>query len=183
MHPDDDRSGRYEPRAIVPSARASELPQDVVTRRKETMLKYLAEGWSIRHACEKSGCTPPTLRQYREADPEFDEQCSEAIEMGTDALEDTALMRARFGTDKPVYYQGEECGHIREYSDTLLIFLLKARRPEKFSERIRQTLENPDGSAVQFTFNTGGSAPEKIMEARSRDAVEADVVDGVVKLP
>lgn len=147
------------------------------------MLKYLAEGWSVRHACERSGCSAPTLANYRENDPEFDDACQEAIEMGTDALEDTALMRARFGVDKPVFYQGEQCGTIREYSDTLLIFLLKARRPEKFSERIRNTLENPDGSAVAFTFNTGGAAPDKIMEARSREAVEAEVIEGTVKLP
>jgi len=30
---------------------------------------------------------------------------------------------------KPVYYQGEQCGEVREYSDTLLIFILKARDP------------------------------------------------------
>lgn len=184
MHPNDDTSNsRYEPRALVPSRRIEELPDDVVTRRKELMLKYLAEGWSVRHSCEKSGCTPPTLTEYRKRDPDFDAACSEAIEMGTDALEDTALMRARFGVDKPVFYQGEECGTIREYSDQLLMFLLKARRPEKFTERMRQTLENPDGSAVHFTFNTGNSAPERIMEARSRDAVEAEVVEGAVKLP
>lgn len=182
MDPMDDRTGRYEPSALVPSRRAETLPDDVVTRRKELMLRYLAEGWSIRHACERAGCTPPTLALYRKDDPAFDDQCLEAIEMGTDALEDTALMRARFGTDKPVFYQGEECGTIREYSDTLLIFLLKARRPEKFSERIRNTLENPDGSAVAFTFNTGGAAPEKIMEARSRDAVEADVIEGAIDI-
>jgi hypothetical protein len=33
-----------------------------------------------------------------------------------------------------VYYQGAQCGTIREYSDTLLIFLLKAKRPEEFRE-------------------------------------------------
>lgn len=124
------------------------------------------------------GCTPPTIRNYREADEKFDELVAEAIEMGTDALEDTALKRARFGVDKPVFYQGEVVGSIREYSDTLLIFLLKARRPEKFTERQRQIHENPDGSAI-FTFDTGNSAPERIVEARSREAetIEATPVE------
>src|SRR6266699_1263767 len=31
---------------------------------------------------------------------------------------------------------GQICGHVRKHSDTLLIFLLKARRPEKYRERI-----------------------------------------------
>ena len=45
------------------------------------------------------------------------------------------MRRASEGTLKPVFYQGKMCGEIREYSDTLLIFLLKARRPETYRER------------------------------------------------
>jgi hypothetical protein len=32
-------------------------------------------------------------------------------------------------------FKGAECGRVREYSDTLLIFLLKATKPEKYRER------------------------------------------------
>jgi hypothetical protein len=50
-------------------------------------------------------------------------------------LEDEAKRRAHDGIDEPVFYQGEKCGVVRKYSDNLLIFMLKARRREKFSER------------------------------------------------
>jgi hypothetical protein len=33
-----------------------------------------------------------------------------------------------------VFHQGREIGAIREYSDTLLVFMLKARRPAKFRD-------------------------------------------------
>lgn len=178
---DEDRD--YTPRVLVPSKRAEELAIDVLNKRKETILKHLAEGWSIKHACEQAGVTPPVMRQYRAADPDFDELAGEAIEMGTDSLEDTALKRAKYGVDKPQFYQGEVCGHIREYSDTLLVFLLKARRPEKFTERLRNVLENADGTNVDFTFNTGGAAPDRILDARSREATEAEVVNITPTLP
>ena len=58
------------------------------------------------------------------------------IEAGTEVLEDEALRRARDGTDKPIYQGGKKVGSVREYSDTLLIFLLKARNPAKYRERI-----------------------------------------------
>ena len=38
---------------------------------------------------------------------------------------------------KPVgWYKGKPGGTVREYSDILLIFLLKALRPEKYRERV-----------------------------------------------
>lgn len=56
-------------------------------------------------------------------------------------LEDEAHRRAFEGVDKPVFYQGDECGTIREYSDTLAIFLLKAHNPEKYRENSKVELE------------------------------------------
>lgn len=38
-----------------------------------------------------------------------------------------------------MFYQGEQCGTIREYSDTLAIFLLKAHKSEKYRERFEHT--------------------------------------------
>jgi len=37
---------------------------------------------------------------------------------------------------KPVYHGGKRVGFIREYSDVLLIFLLKGLRPAKYRERV-----------------------------------------------
>ena len=39
-----------------------------------------------------------------------------------------------------VFYQGEECGRILRYSDSLMMFLLKAHRPAKFRERMEAVL-------------------------------------------
>jgi hypothetical protein len=40
------------------------------------------------------------------------------------------------GVDKPVYQGGVLVGYVREYSDQLLVTLLKAHRPEKFRDNV-----------------------------------------------
>lgn len=84
----------------------------------------------------------------RERDTAFAEQWDAAVEAGTDVLEDEALRRAKDGTNEPVFYQGVRCGLVRKYSDTLLIFLLKARRPAKFSDRQSVALSGPNGEPL-----------------------------------
>ena len=52
--------------------------------------------------------------------------------MAADILEDEVDRRAVEGVEKPVgWHKGKPGGYVREYSDTLLIFLLKGDRPEK----------------------------------------------------
>ena len=41
------------------------------------------------------------------------------------------------GTKKPVFHQGKRVGGVQEYSDTLLIFLLKGTRPKKFRDNMK----------------------------------------------
>jgi len=79
-------------------------------------------------------------RQYvyeaREAHPEFATAWDDAIEQSVDILETEARRRAMHGVSRPVYQGGVLVGHVKEYSDVLAIFLLKAHRPEKFRERV-----------------------------------------------
>ena len=56
---------------------------------------------------------------------------------------------------KAVYHMGEVVGTEREYSDTLLIFLLKGAMPEKYHENVK--LEH-DGSAELLEELAAGRA-------------------------
>jgi len=69
-------------------------------------------------------------------DEAFAAAWDDAVNQGTDVLEAEALRRAKDRFNEPRFYEGDVCGHVRKYSDTLLIFLLKARRPEKYQGRI-----------------------------------------------
>ena len=51
---------------------------------------------------------------------------------------------------KPVFHKGEQCGVVREYSDTLMIFLLKARDPAKYRENAGSVTINNDARVVNI---------------------------------
>ena len=65
-------------------------------------------------------------------------------------LEDEAVRRAVDGVRKPIFYKGKPiriCGEIvyeTEYSDALLIQLLKAYNPEKFGDKRQVEVWNGD---------------------------------------
>jgi Homeodomain-like domain len=103
--------------------------------KREQFLGYLRDGWSISAAAGKIGVSRQAVYRLRASDDEFAHQWEDAYESGTDVYEDEVKRRAVEGTEKPVFYQGEIVGHVREFSDTLLIVALKARRPERYRER------------------------------------------------
>lgn len=96
----------------------------------------IAEGLSIDNAATAANVHPTTVYQRRRENKEFRDAWNEAAEVGTRLLEQEAQRRAFHGSDEPVFFQGLQCGVIRKYSDTLMIFLLKARRPEKYRDGV-----------------------------------------------
>jgi hypothetical protein len=81
--------------------------------------------------------------------PEFAADWQSALDRGCDALEDEAVRRGCEGYLKPIFHQGKEVGAIREYSDLLLIFMLKARRPATFRDNyVLQPMNGADNTIV-----------------------------------
>lgn len=118
-------------------SRARELTQ---AQRKERFLKELAKRANVSTSAKAAGVDRGTPYRWREADSEFAEAWDAAVEVAVDALESEAWRRAAIGTMKPVYQKGQLVGRIREYSDTLMVVLLKGHRREKYSEK--QQLEH-----------------------------------------
>lgn len=69
--------------------------------------------------------------------------------MALDDAEGEMYRRAVHGTTKPVYQGGQKVGAIKEYSDTLLIFMLKAHKPDMYRETVRSELTGKDGGPIQ----------------------------------
>lgn len=109
--------------------------------KAEAFFAALAETANVTKACAAIAITRRTAYNWREADPGFAAGWDRAMKAAVLGLEDEAHRRAFEGLDKPVFYQGEECGTVREYSDTLAIFLLKAHNPEKYRENSKVELE------------------------------------------
>lgn len=104
-------------------------------RWKAVFLADFAVYGNVSQAARVAKVTRQTVYAHREADPEFLAAMDDAQEQASDVLELEARRRAVEGVQKPVFQRGELVGTIREYSDTLLVVLLKANRPDKFKER------------------------------------------------
>ena len=123
-------------------------------KKEEEFLDLLRTGTTVTKACKIVNIGRVTVYEWRQADEAFAKRWDEAIEIGTDSLEDEAVRRAHDGVDRPVFYQGDVCGHVREYSDTLLMFMLKGRRPEKFKDRATHEVTGPGGGPVETVVRT-----------------------------
>jgi hypothetical protein len=111
---------------------------------KKKFLKEFARLGNISQACRNIGIQRrPRVYDWRDTDPEFFAALEDAKEEACDNMEMEAWRRAIEGTVKPVFYLGEKVGEIREYSDTLLIFLLKGALPKKYR----------DNATVETTVN------------------------------
>ena len=54
----------------------------------------------------------------------------------TEHLEREAWRRAHDGIAEPVFQHGKQVGTIQRYSDNLLMFLLKARAPDRYGTKV-----------------------------------------------
>jgi hypothetical protein len=101
---------------------------------RPAFLEALAGSANVRAACAAAGVGRSTAYDHRGRDGRFAEAWDDALDEACDVLEAEARRRAVKWTERPVYQGGERVGAVREYSDTLLIFLLKANRPEKYRD-------------------------------------------------
>ena len=116
--------------------------------RVERLLAALSEGASITKAAELSGIGRRTVYDWRAQDPEFSAAFEDAYQRGVAVLEDEAFRRAHDGVQRPVYYKGAIVDHVREFSDSLLMFLLKARDP-RFRDKTQVEMTGKDGGPIK----------------------------------
>ena len=113
-------------------------------------LALVGETGSVSAACATMNIGRSAIYDWKADDSDFAARLEAAQDRGTDWLEDQAVRRAAHGMDEPVFYKGKIVGYIKRYSDTLLMFTLKGRRPERWKERTAQELTGPNGGPVQI---------------------------------
>jgi len=97
-------------------------------------LKAFATTGTVKQACEKVGIGRRTAYDERQRNEDFALAWHEVEEHTTEAMEREAIRRGLEGVEEPVFYKGAICGAIQKYSDTLLIFMLKSRKPDVYRE-------------------------------------------------
>lgn len=122
------------------------VPDEIRHPKKRAFLAAYAEGGNITAAADAARMHRQRHYQWLAEDPAYAAAFEQAGEQAADRLEQEARRRATEGVRKErvFFYKGavitDEAGEpIREvtteYSDTLLIFLLKGVRPDKYAER------------------------------------------------
>lgn len=117
---------------------------------KARFIEWLCRSGNVLDASRKAKIARSEVYAEREADPAFAAAWDEALVIATEALELEARRRAEKGVLEPIFYQGVKVGTVRRYSDSLLMFLLKAHRPAVYRENIRQELTGPGGGPIEI---------------------------------
>lgn len=111
-------------------------------KKRDALIAALAEGLSVRGACHVAGLGKTAFYSWVKDDPDLAAEIEAATDDGTDFLEDVARMRAI------------------ESSDTLLIFLLKSRRPEKYRETSRHEHTGANGGVLTVVIGDRTDGPQ-----------------------
>jgi hypothetical protein len=112
------------------------------TGQRARFLKHLAKTANITASAMVACITRRTAYNWKHAEPDFEEAWLDALEQATDTLEAEARRRALEGTPRPltckdglIYDKDGKPVMVLDFSDTLMVTLLKAHRPERFKDR------------------------------------------------
>lgn len=133
--------------------------------KKQRFLAHLRETGNVTLSARAIGLPNRTIYDHRQSDEAFKAAWDEAIEEAVDALEEEARRRAFAGVTRKKFHLGKPVKDPltgkqyveQEYSDVLLIFLLKAHRPAKYRERYE--LSGKLGIALEQLVTDSAASP------------------------
>lgn len=137
-------------------------------RTQENREKFLtalkAENGLVATAAESCNLSRTALYAWKNEDEDFSDAWDSIIEVTTETLEKEAWRRAHDGVDKDVFYQGEKIATETTYSDQLIMFLLRGRKPETYRDNSKVELGGIGGGGlvvdVHFVDEKRTEAPE-----------------------
>lgn len=101
---------------------------------KHRFLFALAETGSVRLASQASGKSRSVWMKLRARDEAFAKDWDQSLETYVEILEAEADRRAINGDEEPIFYGGKLVGMRSKPSDSLLMFRLKALRPQRYRD-------------------------------------------------
>ena len=125
---------------------------------RPAFLNLLARMGTVAGAARATGVSVAAVNKARKNDVEFDVQCQEAMQYAVEWLEQVAWDRAT------------------RHSDQLLIFLLKAHKPEVYNRATRNELSGPDGGPIPVKAYIGFDPTKWNDHAQPGDQVQT--IDG-----
>lgn len=133
-------------------AGAEELAKIDKEKAFSRYLKYLADGNTKVYSRRRAGLSDYDVENKSKNNSEFRGMEERALEDGADMLEQEAIRRGKSGFEKPVWYKGERVGTETQYSDTLLLAVLKSKKAAYRESRsiVDATVQNTNLVAPNF---------------------------------
>ena len=113
------------------------------------VMKELEKHGNVTQAMKTAKAARGWVYGRRQRDRFFRDAFEAARTCGIEVLKDEAHRRAYVGIEEPVYHQGKICGHVRRYSDGLLMFLIKQADP---SYREHHKIDHGNANNRPFLF-------------------------------
>jgi hypothetical protein len=107
---------------------------DLQNRRQRAFLAGFIVGKGLKRAAELAGLSRWCHYQWMRADALYRERFKLARRILIDDAEGEAYRRAVNGVDVPIVHRGKVTGAAKSRSDQLLMFVLKAMRPEIYRD-------------------------------------------------
>ena len=107
-----------------------------VTAWRDAFIERLKATGNVTLAATGAGVTRQNAYQTRNRNKTFRRLWNEALEEAVDRLNGEARRRA-MGIKRDIYYAGKVVGTKNVYSDSLLMFLLKAHRPQLYRDNFK----------------------------------------------
>ena len=124
------------------------------------VIEEFAKCGRVDLACEIVGVSRDAHYRWLQEYPEYRRDFEASREKLSDLLEGECIRRAFLGVEKPVTVAGQR-EVIREFSDQLLMFWLKARNRKVFGEKRDDTLEVAGQPSIADVLRQRRQAREK----------------------
>lgn len=149
---------------------------DITRRAQKRFLEAFARVGVVAYACRTAKVGRATVYEWRERYPAFVEAMDAALAVAIELMEEEVHRRAVRGTLSPVYYKGDVVGQVREYSDTLLMFLVKRHKAEyrdQSSVDVRAQLK----ASMEITLEDGRADAQANLSPDDYDRIARAVLD------
>ena len=133
-----------------------------------TFLESLAECGNVGDACRDAQISRKTVHKARQ-NTEFEKLYQQHLDLGISAIEDEATKRATVGTLEPVFWKGRRVASVRKKSDLLLMFVLKARRPELYRDNYSQPAQEYNDDQTESPREVIASRIARIAERKAEE--------------
>lgn len=133
------REAKRESEKLNPAPIHREVTTDSVIaterKKKQFIAALLENGGFIEQAVRTAKTSRRFINDQYNSDPEFALLWETVMELANETIEREIYRRAVVGVDKPLANKGMLTGDsIKEWSDNLLMFLAKARMPQKYRD-------------------------------------------------